>query len=271
LDPNGEYVRDWNLAMLPNLGSRLTIVAGMWDGSQIGRRTLPGDAESNGYTRSQWEIVIVSNPPDSLIALSKQFGGGETYTETSSPSEGMLMVMSSPIPFARSTFVAAGASDVYVGSNDSFEIHEFGSDGSLSRIIRRVDVPQVPVSDAAIEWSIEAREATMENPRVLSSSPTSTSIREGVLKLPRVASLPTFSGLQSDMSGNLWVKNYLYPWIDERPEAWTVFNSDGFLHAWVEHPEGLQIHEVGEDYVLGVVTDELGVERVRLYDLVRSN
>ena len=35
-------------------------------------------------------------------------------------------------------------------------------------------------------------------------------------------------------------------------------------------PGDLTIHEIGPDYLLGVATDELGVERVEMYSLQRK-
>jgi len=44
------------------------------------------------------------------------------------------------------------------------------------------------------------------------------------------------------------------------------------FYKWLEKngfPEGFQVFEIGTDYVLGVATDELDVEHVRMYGLTR--
>ena len=38
----------------------------------------------------------------------------------------------------------------------------------------------------------------------------------------------------------------------------------------METPPGLEVFEIGEDYVLGLVEDELGVEYVQLWSLDRG-
>ncbi len=51
---------------------------------------------------------------------------------------------------------------------------------------------------------------------------------------------------------------------------WAVFDpDDAHVLGFVETPEGLTIYEIGEDYILGRVQDELGVESVQLWPLER--
>ena len=51
---------------------------------------------------------------------------------------------------------------------------------------------------------------------------------------------------------------------------WTVFDPEGQALGFVETPDGLEIDEIGEDYILGWVEDELGVESVQLWPLERA-
>ena len=44
----------------------------------------------------------------------------------------------------------------------------------------------------------------------------------------------------------------------------------GHVLGYLETPSGLRIFEIGEDYILGRVWDELGVESVRVWPLERS-
>ena len=78
---------------------------------------------------------------------------------------------------------------------------------------------------------------------------------------------PAFSELQVDALGNLWVAEY-----EPTPRSvsgWHVFSPDGELMGRVAIPIGLEIHEIGPDYVLGVEFDELDVPFVRRYPLTR--
>ena len=47
----------------------------------------------------------------------------------------------------------------------------------------------------------------------------------------------------------------------EGEAVWTVFDPQGRIEGLVETPR-LEVFEIGEDYVLGLVEDEMGVEYV---------
>ncbi len=55
----------------------------------------------------------------------------------------------------------------------------------------------------------------------------------------------------------------------EAPRLWTVFDPEGRVLGLVETPEGLWIHEIGEDYILGTAWDALNVEYVQVWGLER--
>ena len=48
-----------------------------------------------------------------------------------------------------------------------------------------------------------------------------------------------------------------------------MFDADGRMLGLVETPEIVTVFEIGEDYILGEGTDDLGVEYVRVWGLVR--
>jgi len=70
----------------------------------------------------------------------------------------------------------------------------------------------------------------------------------------------------ADPEGYAFVSPYglgaLPNWLD-------VFDRDGQWLGRLRPPEDFVPFEVGEDYILGVATDELGVEYVRMYGLTR--
>ena len=49
-----------------------------------------------------------------------------------------------------------------------------------------------------------------------------------------------------------------------------IFDPDGHVLGFVETPEGLEIYEIGADYILGRVGDELGVQSIQLWSLERT-
>ena len=145
-------------------------------------------------------------------------------------------------------------------TNDRYEIRAYTSDGTLARVVRRGHDLQSPTQAEVDNW-IEERYADVPGER-----------RERLLRemegMTPVEFYPAFSSLQSDPLGYLWVQEYSPPSGD--PSLWTVFDSQGRVQGFVEMPVGIEVYEIGIDHVLGKTTDELEVERVRLWPLDRS-
>lgn len=86
--------------------------------------------------------------------------------------------------------------------------------------------------------------------------------------MPLVDSYPAFEEILSDRAGYLWVREYRM--FGEGDVVWTVFDPEGRIRGLVETPPGLEVFEIGEDYVLGLAEDELGVEYVQMWALDRE-
>ena len=81
-------------------------------------------------------------------------------------------------------------------------------------------------------------------------------------------------GLILDGDGYLWVLPYR---PDEGAGSWQrrpvahVFDTTGALLGGVDLPLGLVVHDVGNDWVAGVIETELGVEVVQVHRLTRAS
>jgi hypothetical protein len=51
---------------------------------------------------------------------------------------------------------------------------------------------------------------------------------------------------------------------------WIVFDPKGVVRGNVSTPAGLRVARIGYDFILGVWTDDLGVEHVHRYSLRRN-
>ena len=95
-----------------------------------------------------------------------------------------------------------------------------------------------------------------------------------VLDLPYPATLPTFHKLLVDPDGNIWAAQRRYAADDEKWEFgmldYFVFGPDGRHLGVIELPADLVVHQIGTDYILGVARDELGVQFVRVYEIVKE-
>lgn len=158
-----------------------------------------------------------------------------------------------------------------VGPTDRYELKAFTRDGTLAWIVRR-DHETRPVTSADIDAHIEEiisppypddwTESQIEAYQVEQ--------RQRYRAAPIVEHFPAFASVMGDAVGHLWVEEYELPGEERPGSLWTVFDPEGRVLGFVETPEGLEIHEIGEDYLLGRVRDELGVEYVQVWPLERS-
>ncbi len=159
--------------------------------------------------------------------------------------------------------------DLVVASPTShYEIRAFGADGTLERIVRRDHVPRSPteadrapfVEEQLLNYEgLDIPEAVVEQ------------ARQEFETTPFADYFPAFSSVIGDALGHLWVEEYKYPREDRGGTLWTVFDPEGHALGFVETPEGLEVYEIGEDYILGRVRDELDIESIQLWALERSD
>jgi len=71
-----------------------------------------------------------------------------------------------------------------------------------------------------------------------------------------------------DDAGLLWARRYA---VDpDAPRQWVVFGQDGRALGTVALPSGLSVAQIGNDFVLGMWRDTLGVRLVRRHTLLRA-
>ena len=80
-------------------------------------------------------------------------------------------------------------------------------------------------------------------------------------------SLPAYSDFLLDRLGLIWVAHYGIK--GEEVFDWDVFDPAGAYLASLKIPSRFRPTEIGADYLLGVTTDDMAVERVSMYSLSR--
>ncbi len=161
--------------------------------------------------------------------------------------------------FGRSTTFAVHGDQFYVAANDTYEIQMHGSGGGLRSLIR-VDRDLIEVTEAHLDLF---RKSFLEE---RASDERSLQVMDGLLRgQPHSPAMPAYATVRIDNIGNLWVQEYSLPGDDRI--CWTVFDRHGILLGSVGFPERFRALDIGEDYVLGVWTDDMDLEHVRLYDL----
>ena len=162
----------------------------------------------------------------------------------------------------RTVVWAAWGELAIVSPTDRYEIRAYTGDGSLARIVRREhNVPSPTQADLDL---FRAAERPVGEP---TQDQKWRAIALDAFPLPE--SFPAFSAIEVDLLGNLWVREYNLPGQEDRA-LWTVFDPEGLVQGFVETPPDLVIYEIGEDYILGKVLDELRVEYVQLWPLNRG-
>lgn len=158
-----------------------------------------------------------------------------------------------------------------VGPTDRYQLKAFASDGTLTRIVRRGHEPR-PVTRADIDAYVEEIISPPYPDDWTESQVQAYQVeqRQRYRAAPVVEHFPAFASVTADAVGHLWVEEYELPGEERPGSLWTVFDPEGRVLGFVETPEGLGISEIGEDYLLGRVRDELGVEYVQVWPLERS-
>ena len=165
-------------------------------------------------------------------------------------------------PFGRRTVFAAAADLFFVADNDRYEIRVYASDGQLRMIIRRESDPirltgadYGAFRDSVLEAVDTFARAQM---RVLFETMP-----------PWHETLPAYAPhIRVDHELNLWVQESTRP--GDPISRWSVYAPDGRLRGMLDLPPGLELLDIGEDYILGLRRDALDVEYVVQYELDRG-
>lgn len=160
-------------------------------------------------------------------------------------------------PFGSNRVAATYGDSVVTAGGTAFEVWLLDERGALKRIMRRRTEP-TRVTEADI--------AALEE-RLLEAAPPHTHADRR--RLFAEWTYPEFKAaldkLLVDSEGNVWVRAFS---VDPTTAGeWSVFDPTGRWLGEVETPPGLEIEEIGDDYLVGVWVDDLDVEYVRLYSL----
>lgn len=213
---------------------------------------------SDGARRDDEEYQSFSTT-GSFVDTVGVFLGPDQFIESQITANQAFVSVTSP-PFGRHPVAAVHGDRFYYGSADSYEIQCYTQDGTLTRIIRRDMAPR-PVTPDDLQRLIERDLGEIEDANDRRDA------RERYDKMPVAETMPAYEGLNVDDLGNLWVRDYE---LDlDRSSTWTVFDASGQILGAVRMPAGFAVMHIGADFVLGVWHDDLDVEHVRLYELIK--
>lgn len=166
---------------------------------------------------------------------------------------------SRPHPFGRGTLVATAGERILVGTSTSFGVRVYDGDGTLRALYRAPD-PELSIRP---EYLDRYRDELLAG----TASEGHPAVERFVRELPLPPAFPAYDRMLADSDGNLWLRRFRRPGEEEVP--WAVLDPDGVWLGDVTVPPELEVTEIGSDYLLGIHTDDLGVQRVQLHGLVR--
>lgn len=162
------------------------------------------------------------------------------------------------LPLGENLRLAAGEDVLYVGSTRDREIRILsGSDGAE---IGRISLPLQ--ARASSPEDIETVGSRMVERIVPNARESMVAYVEAV---PWPATLPVFGGLRVASDARLWVQAYRLP--DEPSQEWLIFEPSGAHVASLTLDGSFELLDAGADYVIVQITDDLGLEELRLYTL----
>ena len=231
-------------------GTGQVVYGGAFDMRRIGE-LREGMNRAHTFYRS-------ANPDGSMAADFGDKPGAEFFIRTlggDGPDSRPALV-----PFGKQPLATVSPDRFYFAANDDYEIEVYDPSGKLTRLIR---LDRDPVAVTADDGSrhIEAMvaEAAQEDEARM--------IRQRLAQLPLPETFPAFFNLKADALGYLWAERYRRPGQEE--SVWDIFDPEGILTGQIEIPPRVYVLEIGEDYLLGLHRDELEVEYVHLYPLLR--
>lgn len=156
-------------------------------------------------------------------------------------------------PFSPTTVLTTGGRPerVLIGDSEVPVLHVLDLDGHEVLRIRWDEHRRTPSPqdlDVAMERAVRFR-----------PEPERTR-RAEALRSFRVGPVPAFDQLILDRMGHVWARRFVLP--SDTAASWNVFDPAGIWLGVVTVPTGLNLTEIGPDYILGVVRDELDVELV---------
>lgn len=154
---------------------------------------------------------------------------------------------------------------VYRTHEDTLLVFDAGSgmetvvdtSGRFVRATRFEPVADDPFKRDAWLW----RRMLIDGPRNAENRPH---VVRALERLPISAAADSFQFVQVDGFGRLWTRRE--PHDPEQPSAWHVFGASGEPLGVVRTPARFQLQDIGEDYLAGRGWDEMGVERVQVFE-----
>ena len=229
--------------------ARIWRVAPLGDGTLVTVGYVLEQLVSHGLYRSPYAIVRI-DPDGMLIDTIARIPGSEGFQFDRGDARPL---------FDRDGHLAARGARIVVGHADSMEITVHRPAGPVEMVLR------VPGHDLRLSAADLRAERAAASP----GPDAPAFLHEVIATMPDPETRPAYSTLLLDPVGSVWAPEYHGRVQPDRPTACMIFGSEGEWLGIVTLPARFEPFEIGDDYVLGVLTDAMDVEHVQLLRLDR--
>ena len=186
---------------------------------------------------------------------------GQTMSMSTSGSGGQMSLQLLVVPFSRQPTAVGSPRGVAIAGGSDYEVALYNQTGALHRILRLGLEPPLRTD--------EHLEAYVRNSGSPFSDEASVQARIDMYRdMPMPERLPGYDELLFTDTGELWARRYRQRGADVA--HWDVFGTSGQHLGRVEIPTSFRPEEVSGGQIVGVSTDDLGVERVEVRELTLS-
>ncbi len=212
----------------------------------------PSGSRSEYLVRHDLEGTLI----DTVTAVPGQ------ATQTSAQGSGTnLSIQILRMPFSPAAVATASPEGrMAVTTGRSYEFSTYNPAGTLELIVRLTEEPPLRTGahlEAWVRGSTGGREP-MDDTQV------EAAVRR-YREMPLPERLPAWSSLAIADGGEIWARRFAIRGAET--VARDVFGTDGSLLGQVVAPASLRIQHIGEGRLTVISTDDLGVERVEVYEL----
>ena len=172
----------------------------------------------------------------------------------------------SALTWGRDVSLAPVDDGVWIGTGDTYEIEFIDWTGTSTRQVQWSGPMDLEVTREDIDLHRERLYRSYE----VSHRPDWRQRFEAVWKEEEPALPSRFPSYNMIMvaAGHIWVKYFRSP---RQPEHhWVAFDGDGTQVAEMFLPVPFAVQQIGPDWVLAVITDDLGIQHVAVYGLIEK-
>jgi len=254
LTPRGVYVRSF-LPIAPGDYPRASVTGSFADGSFLASYGVrPATTSDSTRAERPTQQYGIFDAEGGYIRTVGDFVADEQFVWADGDR-----VSVGGVPFGRATATSVLDAHFVVGDNTAFEVQAYDQRGALKQILR-IHMDRQPLGrDVADRHRAAALEEIPESPF--------RPVQERALQATPYPSHYPYYGdvVVARPSHAFWIQSA--PQFDEVSDRWLVFAHGGAYRGWYAIPRPVRITDVGDRFVVAIVTDQLGVEFVEVYDL----